>query len=235
MAFTPSDDDVQTIVRGLVAAGSIADTDAAKRFFETNVIDAYDDFPAPSGLYATVRRVDPAIEQGSIERLYNDNGGDALEAESLLQVSGSWSLQWYGGRGSGAPSAFDAARRFRLWVQSPGGLDCLQLANFQFLRCSPERDLSTVVSDSTWESRAGLDLSLAYVLRLTESVGVIETIPFGLSGRVDRLLKGNIVISGAEVSFTRRHCLRARLTLPAPSIAATLSHVAAAEPDIVDM
>ena len=184
MAFSPTDELVQEFVRGLVAAGSIDDPVEAREFFNEQVIDSYDDFAAPKGLYATVQRVDPAIDQGSIERLYvdSDPNSNLLDSEATLRVAGSWSIQWYGGKGPGAPSPFDAARRFRLWVNSPAGIEFMQSGNFQFIHCSHERDLSSVVSDETWEIRAGLDLRLAYVLRLVSEVGIIEFIPLVFRG-----------------------------------------------------
>ena len=120
----PTDDTVQKLIRGMVAAGSVEapvadlyrffheewlnwvadrtepdDGTDIWEFFDKRVIDGHENFPAPNGLYASVTRMRPsgALGPGQREYLETEDGEDCmLIAETSREVAGEWSLQWHG-------------------------------------------------------------------------------------------------------------------------------------------
>ena len=207
----PTDDTVQKLIRGTVAAGSVnapvADlyrffheewlnfvADGAEPaeptdiwdFFDKRVIDGHDNFPSPNGLYVSVTRMRPAVPQGPGQRLYietDDDGDCRLNAETSREVAGEWSIQWHGyvdkGGKHAGPSPFDYANQFWFWCHSADGVALMQLHGLNFVACTDPRDYSFVVSDNTFERRAGCDFKVSYLQKHTVEVPTIGSIPFG--------------------------------------------------------
>ena len=205
----PDDDTVQELIRAVVAAGSIpdpSDLDAVNAFFNDQVIDGHDNFPAPNGLYVSVTRMRPSTALGPGQRLYSGIAGDAaqrLNAETSREVAGEWSVQWHGyideyGAPDG-PNPFDYANRFWFWCHGADGLSKMLLHGLTFVRCSEPRDLSFVTADSVWERRAGSDFKVSYRQRFTSVVPSIGQIPFGVSSD---LLPGDSLVIGSDGSVS---------------------------------
>jgi len=196
----PSDETLQKLVRGLVAAGSSPDPSdlaAVRAFYDESVIDGHDNFAGPPGIYATVTRINPATVLGLGQRLYFDTADDAvlLDAETSYDVCGEWDVQWHGftdEKGVHGPSPFDYANRFRLWCRSATGIAQMLHHGLTFVECTDPRDLSALMPNEKWERRSGCEFKAAYRQRYTAPVSTIGRVPFGSDS--DLLPDGEIVI-----------------------------------------
>jgi len=137
-------------------------------------------FPAPAGPYATVLLINE-IERGDPYSQRTRNDDDSLTITTVRTARGRYSVQWY------RTGAQDAARRFAIWVRSPGGTQWMLERNLTLNRVSDIRRLDAVALDVSagdeWEERAGVDLDLGYLVTLEETADAIATV--GINVHVD--------------------------------------------------
>ena len=169
--FASQEQTLNRAVRKLVSTGCGLDGSL--------VIPGNDDGPSPSCTFASVLPM-MTEEQGVPVELVRDQAApDAdVDIEMWVQVLGTWSVDWYRYGGTGE-TPLSLAEKFRVWCSSSLAHEQMQAVNLSFVRCSHIRQLDELVS-SQWESRAQLDLSLAYWQRLSQDAYRIDTVMFSL-------------------------------------------------------
>lgn len=155
---------VDRAVRGYVAAGSGLPSE--------RVIPANGPGPAPSEPYASVLMTNSRREGRS---WYENEPGNTIIISTIASFAVVYQVQWF------RAGAHETARRFQLWVESPGGLEEAGRRGLSYSQMSEITEIDDLISDE-WEERAGLYLTIGHYRTMTQDAGIIAVMPFRVNG-----------------------------------------------------
>ena len=150
---TPTPEEVQSIVRGIIARGSHPDITAVP------IIKGNQNFPPPPRvLYGVVTLIgDSSPQIIRTRRLYSavEEDDTLIEIDEWRRTLDTFDVQWV------RAGALQAAKRCRLWLRDPIGTMWGRDRGIEIIRIGQIRNLEELFR-KRWEERAGFDIRIQY-------------------------------------------------------------------------
>lgn len=166
-----SQDTVDRVVRGYVAAGSGL---PAERVIPANAAG-----PAPVEAYSAVLLISSEREgRGWVTYAT----GATITARTVASIAARYQVQFY------RDGAHELATRFRQWTESPGGIMYAQQHGIVYAACTEAVEVDSVISDE-WEERASIELTIGHYRTLVQDVGIINSVPFKVNEAPEEIVQ----------------------------------------------
>jgi len=163
--------DVDRAVRAYVAAGSGLPSQ--------RVIPGNSPGPSPAEPYASALLVSSKREGHAWRR---NEPGPTIIVSTVSSFAVVYLVQWY------RAGAHETAARFRLWAESPGGLEAARFHGLSYSQTTDVMQVDDLISEE-WEERAGLYLTMGHYRTMTQDAGIINAVPLRVNDGPQELIE----------------------------------------------